>query len=96
MTTCPNCEKKLSILAVRARFPCPNCHEQLSSNIAWFVGGIALVVSLVSPFLVTWLCEGGYDDIAWWIPVEIVFTGAVGWLAYQSNLLRIRKDPQVQ
>jgi len=60
------------------------------------MGGIALFVSLVGPFLVTWLCEEGYDDVACWIPVEIVFTGAVGWLAYWSNLLRVRKDPQVQ
>jgi len=96
MIACPNCRTKLSVLAVRAHFSCPKCHEQLRSNIVWFVGGIVLVVSLVGPFLVTSLCERGYDDIACWIPVEIVFTGAVSCLAYWSNLLRIRKDPQVQ
>lgn len=92
MITCPNCKTKFSILTVRARFPCPSCHQSLTSNVAWFVGGIVLIAGLVAPFLVTWVCDAGYDAPLCWIPVEIAFTVFLGFVAYRTKFLRVAID----
>jgi hypothetical protein len=89
---CPKCKARLPILVLRGHFTCPACKEQLSSNVGWFAFGIAVVVFLVGPFVVTWVCEGGYDDLLCWIPLEIVLAAAVGCLAYWSKLLRVKED----
>lgn len=93
MIPCPKCKVRLSPLAIRGHFSCPNCKEELTSNIGLFGFGIALVVFVAGPFLVTEVCKGGYRDFGCWIPVEVVFAVAVSCVAYLSNMfLKVKED----